>query len=92
MDKDDELAQIQRNLKSQEAKICRHQQQNEELQQKYDDTKKKHKLEIAIINGKLASNTEELFQLRIHNKTLLTKIKKLKNSRKMELSNETSNE
>ena len=40
------------------------------------------------INGKLGSNTEELFQLRIHNKTLLTKIKKLKNSQKMELSNE----
>ena len=40
------------------------------------------------INGKLASNTEELFQLRIHNKTLLKKIKKLKNSRKMEPSNE----
>jgi len=88
MDKDDELAQIQIKLKSQESEICRHQQQKEELQQKYDDTKKKHKLEIAKINGKLASNTEELFRLRIHNKTLLTKIKKLKNSRKMELFNE----
>ena len=40
MDKDDELAQIQIKLKSQESEICRHQQQKEELQQKYDDTKK----------------------------------------------------
>ena len=40
------------------------------------------------INGKLASNTKELFRLRIHNKTLLTKMKKLKNSQKMELSHE----
>ena len=60
MDKDDELAQIQRKLKSQESKICQHQQQEEELKQKYDDTKKKHELEIAKFNGKLASNTKEL--------------------------------
>ena len=40
------------------------------------------------INDNLASNTEELFRLRIHNKTLLMKIKKLKHSRKIELSNE----
>ena len=45
-------------------------------------------MEIKKINDNLASNTEELFQLRIHNKTLLTKIKKLKHSRKIELSNE----
>ena len=76
MDKDDELAKIQRKLKSQESKICWHQQQKEELHQKYGDTKKKHKLEIAKINDKLASNTKELFRLRIHDKTLLTKIKK----------------
>ena len=44
MDKDDELAQIQRKLKIQESKICWHQKQKEKLQQKYDDTKKKHKL------------------------------------------------
>ena len=73
MDKADELAQIQRKLKSQESEICGHQQQKEELQEKYDDNKKKHKLEIVKFNCKLASNTEELFQLRIHNKTLLTK-------------------
>ena len=52
------------------------------------DIKKTHKLEIKKINDNLASNTEELFRLRICNNTLLTKIKKLKNSRKMELSNE----
>ena len=47
-----------------------------------------HKLENKKINGNLASNTEELFRLRIHNKPLLTKIKKLKHSRKTELSNQ----
>ena len=31
MGKDDELAQIQRKLKSQESEICRHQQQKEDL-------------------------------------------------------------
>ena len=45
-------------------------------------------METNKINDNLTCNTEELFRLRIHNKTLLTKIKKLKNSRKMELSNE----
>ena len=54
----------------------------------YDDTKKKHKLETMEINGKFPRNTEELFRLRIHNKTLLMKIKKIKNSQKMEASNE----
>ena len=44
MDKDDELVQIQRKIKSKKSNICQHQQQKEELQQKYDDTKKKHKL------------------------------------------------
>ena len=38
MDKDDELMQIQRKLKSKESKICQHHQQKEEIQQKYDDT------------------------------------------------------
>ena len=54
----------------------------------YEDIKKTQKRENKKINDNLASNTEELFQLRIHNKTLLTKIKKLKHSRKTELSNE----
>ena len=40
------------------------------------------------INNILTSTTEEVFQLRNHNKTLVTKIKKLKNSRKTEHSNE----
>ena len=65
MDKDDELVQIQRKLKIQESEVCRHQQQKEELHKKYDDTKNRHKLEIVKINGKLARNAEELFQLRM---------------------------
>ena len=31
MGKDDELAQVQRKIESQESEICRHQQQKEEL-------------------------------------------------------------
>ena len=88
MDKDIELEQAQKKLEDQDSEICQHQQQQEKLQQKYDDIKKTYQLEIKKINDNLASNTEELFQLRIHNKTLLTKIKKLKHSRKIELSNE----
>ena len=36
----------------------------------------------------LSSNSEEIFRLRNHNKTLVTKIKKLKSSRKTEQSME----
>ena len=36
----------------------------------------------------LSSNTEEIFRLRNHNKTLITKIKKLKNNSKREHSDE----
>ena len=36
----------------------------------------------------LSSNTEEIFQLRNHNKTLITKIKKLKDNNKREHSRE----
>ena len=44
MEKYDEVVQIQRKIKNQELEICRHQQQKEVLQQKYDETKKKHTL------------------------------------------------
>ena len=88
MDKDNELTQGQRKIVSQESEICQHQQHMKELKQKYDDNKKAHQLEIKRINNNLASNTEELFRLRIHNKTLLTKIKKLKHRRNTKPSNE----
>ena len=45
-------------------------------------------MQITKINKVLSSNTEELFRLLNHNKTLITKIKKLKHSRKKEQSNE----
>ena len=45
-------------------------------------------MENKKINENLSSNTKELFQLRTHNNTLLTKIKKLKHCQKTELSNE----
>ena len=88
MDKYNELTHGHRNILSQESGICRHQKHMKELWQMYDEIKKARQLENKKLSDNLASNTEELFRLRIHNKTLLTKIKKLKNSRKMELSNE----
>ena len=80
MDKDNELTQGQRNIVSQELEICRHIKHMKEIKKNYDEKKKTHQLEIKKINDNLASNTEELFRLRIHNKTLLTKINKLKHS------------
>ena len=53
----------------------------------HHDTKKTRKLEITEINNTLSSNTKELFRLRNHSKTLVTKIKKLKNNRKTKHSN-----
>ena len=46
--------------------------------------KKTHKLEMKKINNVLSSNTEEIFRLRNHNKTLITKIKKIKHTSKRE--------
>ena len=63
MDKDDELTQIQRKLKVKNQRYVDINNRKEELQQKYDDTKQKHKLEIAKINGNFASNTENYFDL-----------------------------
>ena len=60
----------------------------EKLQQQYDKSKKTHKLELTKVNNVLSSNTEEIFWLRNHNKTLITKIKKLKHSSKREHSGE----
>ena len=37
--------------------------------------KKTHKLEMTKINNVLSSNTEEIFRLRNHNKTLITELK-----------------
>ena len=62
--------------------VDQYRQQIKVLQQKNDDSKKTHKLEIAKSNKALSNNSEEFFRLRNHNKTLVTKIKKLKSSRK----------
>ena len=59
-----------------------------EVQQKYNDIKRAHKLEITKGNNTLTSKTEEVFRLKNHNKTLVTKIKKLKRIRKLEQVNE----
>ena len=47
-----------------------------------------HKLENKKFDDNLESNTEEIFRLQNHNKTLITKLKKLKHSHKKEHSNE----
>ena len=78
MEKEDKLAQLHEKLENHETELCHHQQQKEKLQQKYDDSNKTHKLELTKFNNVLSSNTEEIFWLRNHNKTLITNIKKLK--------------
>ena len=85
MDKEDKFAQLHEKLENQETKLCHCQQQKEKLQQQYDDSRKAHKLELTKVNNVLLSNTREIFQLRNHNKTLITKIKNLKNSSKKTL-------
>ena len=75
MDKEDKLMQLHEKLENQETKLCHHQQQKEKLQQQYDDSKKTRKLELRKVNNVLSSDTEEIFRLRNHNKTLITKIK-----------------
>ena len=64
--------------------IDQYRQQIKFLQQQNDDSKKTHKSEITKSNKTLSNNSEEIFRLRNHNKTLVTKIKKLKNSQKIE--------
>ena len=88
IDKEDELVQVHEKLGNQEIELRHHQQQKEIIQQQHDDSKKTHKLELTKVNKVLSSNTEEICRLRNHKKTLITKIKKLKNSSKREHSGE----
>ena len=81
-DKDEELVQMRKKLKDQESEVSQCQQHIIVLQRQNDDSKKAHKLEIAKSNKALSNNFEEIFRLKNHNKTLVTKIKKLKTSRK----------
>ena len=85
-DKDEELMQIRHKLENQESVIDQYRQQIKVLQQKNDDSKKTHKSKIVKSNKIPSNNSEEFFRLRNHNKTLVTKIKKLKNSWKKEQS------
>ena len=68
--------------------VDQYRQQIKFLQQQNSDAKKEHKLEIARSNKIISNNSEEIFRLRNHNKTLITKIKKLKNINKREPSGE----
>ena len=88
MDKEDKLAQLHEKLENQEIELCHRQHQKEKFQQKYDDNKKIHKLELTKVNNVLSSNTEEIFRLRNHNKTLIRKIKKLRHVSKRKHSSE----
>ena len=60
-DKDDKIMQIQTKVRCQEVENCRLQQQIEELQQKEEDSKKEHKLEITKVYNTLTSNIEEIY-------------------------------
>ena len=64
--------------------VDQYRQQIKALQQQNDDSKKTHKLEIVKSNKALSNNSKEIFRLKNHNKTLVTKTKKLKNSRKVD--------
>ena len=88
IEKDVELAQVRMKLENQETELRHHKQQKEKLQQQYYDSKKTHKLELTKVNKVLSSTSKEIFILRNHNKTLVTKIKKLKSSWKTEQSTE----
>ena len=68
--------------------VHQYRQQIKVLQQQNNDSKKEHKLEITKSNKTISNNYEEIFKLRNHNKNLITKIKKLKNSSKREHSGE----
>ena len=86
--KDEELTHIRQKLTDQESVVDQYRQQIKVLQQQNNDSKKEHKLEIAKSNKIISNNSEEIFRLRNHNKTLITKIKKLKNKSKREQSGE----
>ena len=87
-DRDEELAHIRQKVEDQESVVDQYRQQIKVLQRQNIDSKKEHKLEIAKSNKTISNSFEEIFKLRNHNKTLITKIKKLKNSSKREHSSE----
>ena len=84
--KDGKLTHIRQKLEDQESVVDQYRQQIKVIQQQNDDSKKTHKSEITKSNKTLFNNSENFFRLKNHNKTLVTKIKKLKNSRKTEQS------
>ena len=86
--KDEELKHIPHKLEDQESVVDQYWQQIEVLQQQNSDYKKEHELEIAKSNKTVSNNSKEIFRLRNHNKTLITKIKKLTNNSKREHSGE----
>ena len=76
--KDEELTHIRQKLIDQESVVDQYQQQIKVLQQQNNNSKKEHKLDIAKSNKIISNNSEEIFRLRNHNKTLIAKIKNWK--------------
>ena len=76
-DGDEELTHIRQKVEDQELVLDRYRQQIKFLQQQNNDSKKEDKLEIAKSNKTISNSFEEIFRLRNHNKTLITKIKKI---------------
>ena len=68
--------------------VDQYRQQLKVIQQQNKKYKKKHELDVSRSNKTISNNSEEIFRLRNHNKTLITKIEKLKNSSKREHSGE----
>ena len=64
--------------------VDQYRQQLKVIQQQNKKYKKKHELDVSRSNKTISNNSEEIFRLRNHNKTLITKIKKLKNSSERE--------
>ena len=79
-DKYEELAHICQRLTDQELVVNQYRQKIKVIQQQNNNSKKEHKLDITKSNKTISNNYEEIFRLRNHNKTLVTKIKKLKSS------------
>ena len=75
-DEDEELTHIRQKVEDRESVVDQYRQQIKVLQQQNSDSKKEHKLEITKSNKTISNSSEEIFRLRNHNKTLITKIKK----------------
>ena len=75
--KDEELKHIRQKLEDQELVVDQYRQQLKVIQQQNKKYKKKHELDVSRSNKTISNNSEEIFRLRNHNKTLITKNQKI---------------